>query len=328
MNIFSTFKRGLGIAKILAVRYAPDILTIGGLGLEIGACVATHSAALRAEKILADKEMKKAAIEAAKLEEEYTEEDEKHDLMVVKGQTIREMGKNYLLPVGLGTAGILAVLKGFGIMKGRYLGAVGAFEGLAAIFGKYRERVVEDQGESADLKYRYGLTEKKVTVKRTDENGNEVKEKVSVLIPPEGEDMKEKFRDDIVTRWWGDEYTRNYTGLKHDIPWLQSREQWFTNMLKTEGAVVLNDVLDCLGYEKTNEGMVLGWKYDKEMCNHITFGLLNPCNKGSFNNDSDDLLLDFSEGLTLLYGNVKEFGLGPDLFLPKALRRNANGYFG
>lgn len=88
-------------------------------------------------------------------EVEYTEEDRKNDLKILRRKTTLKIIRNYAVPAAIGIASIASILCGFKILNGRYLVATSAYATLEKLHEKYRERIRDKYGDDAD---RYGET--------------------------------------------------------------------------------------------------------------------------------------------------------------------------
>lgn len=88
-------------------------------------------------------------------EVEYTEEDRKNDLKILRRKTTLKIIRNYAVPAAIGIASIAAILCGFKILNGRYLVATSAYATLEKLHERYRERIRDKYGDDAD---RYGET--------------------------------------------------------------------------------------------------------------------------------------------------------------------------
>ena len=61
------------------------------------------------------------------------------------------------------------------------------------------------------------------------------------------------------------------------MAFLKTQERWANDMLQIRGHVMLNEVYDMLGMERTKEGCVVGWVLNNghNGDNYISFGLEN-----------------------------------------------------
>lgn len=138
----------LGRLGYLAVKHAPKILLVLGIGGYAGSVVLATKAPEKA----------KAARDG------YLRDHDKKKF--IKGYALA-----WAPTVGLFAASTAAVTGGHVILRGRYLAAGAALTATRKAFAEYRQRVVAKEGKDADICYRHGFTEK---VELTDaEDGKE-----------------------------------------------------------------------------------------------------------------------------------------------------------
>lgn len=150
-------------------RYLPQIMVGAGVCGFVGTAVASGKAALKTKDILDEKDeqikqIDAYAAEGAKGDGEYTEQDHKNDIKIVKTQTAVKLAKTFALPVTLGAASTALVLGGHHILGRRAAVALSAaYEAQKKLYS-YDKNVVAQLGEETAAKLRDGLKIDKETV--------------------------------------------------------------------------------------------------------------------------------------------------------------------
>ena len=91
-----------------------------------------------------------------------------------------------------------------------------------------------------------------------------------------------------------------HTDMEYNLAFIRWVQEAVTFELKEKGIVILNDVYDLLGFDRTKLGAVTGWTYKKDNPNadeHVYFDIIRI-------DGEDTLLLDFNvDGCILKYLN-------------------------
>lgn len=190
-----------------------------------------------------------------------------------RGRYIRETVKiatvGYVKSAGLGV-GLIAggeVLQGIShATLTNKLGTVAAsLAGVSTSFAKYRERVVEDQGQDKDYQYLTGGTMEVVEMKK---DGTVVKTSIPV--------HKDTTNVYIPHSFFFDESNINWTDVPQaNYDFLCSCETQINNMLSMRDFLTENDIRFVPGAPRTKAGAAAGAKYlnkDKTK-NYISFGM-------------------------------------------------------
>lgn len=158
--------------------HAPEIKT----GLIVGGVAAgtalTWRAAVKTKDIIDEKNKKLSEIDKKVEAEEITAEDAEAQKKDIRKHSVWQIVKVCAAPGGVVVGTIALTIENTHSMKKDISSATAAAAGLGALFEKYRERVIQDQGEEKDAQYRYGS--KPVEIKTTDEDGNEITATVQV----------------------------------------------------------------------------------------------------------------------------------------------------
>lgn len=310
LEIVNKATRGLNKVKWTFKKYSPEILIVGGVigtvATTVMACKATtklggileegrEKEAKLIELVEENKDVLNKETESGEIVNEYTEEDLKKDIAVTKIQTGLKVVRLYAPAVGVGVMSIAAILGGYKIIHKRNVALTAAYNVVNQGFKDYRKRVVDRFGEELDKELRYGLQAKEVEEKVVNEDGSEttVKKTVTTCDSP-----------------YSYLYTVGNTGWQKDANknkvFLIQLQNWWNDKLKAEGVVTLNQVLASLGFHQTQEGLVVGWVYDKNNekgDNFIDFGMFEATeNCDRFNEGYEpSIWLDFN-----VDGNIYE----------------------
>lgn len=304
--------RSLNKVKWTFKKYSPEILIIGGVVGTVATTIMACKATTKLESILEEGKTKEAELidlaensedlnkvtESGEIVNEYTEEDLKKDLAIIKVQTGFKVAKLYAPAVGVGVMSIAAILGGYKIIHTRNVALTAAYNVVNQGFKDYRKRVVDRFGEELDKELRYGLQAKEVEEKVINEDGTESTVKKTVMV------------GDKTLSPYSFLYTIGNTGWQKDANknkvFLIQMQNWWNDKLKAEGVVTLNQVLSSLGFQQTQDGLVVGWIYDKENekgDNFIDFGMFETTeNCDRFNEGYEpSIWLDFN-----VDGNIYE----------------------
>jgi len=296
-EIMTKASRFVGKTGLLIKKHSPEILMITGI---VGTVASTVMACKATTKVSEIKEEKEATInkihECLEREDvQYTEEDSKKDLTIVYAQTGLKYVKLYAPSVALGTLSIASIVSGHHILKKRNIALAAAYTVVDKGFKEYRNRVVERFGEELDKELRYNIKAKEVEVEVTDENGNVTVEK-KIMNVADKDSVSQyspyaKFFDEYCTNWQKDP--------EYNLMFLRNQQNYFNDLLKTRGYVLLNEIYEAIGAATTKDGHVVGWVYNEKNPsgdNYIDFGIYeNKENNRAFVNGYEcSILLDFN----------------------------------
>ena len=194
MNYISLIKGGAAKLGVKIAKYAPHILVGGGIAAVTAGTIGMVKGATHAEDIIEEFEKEMSTIEAAKeLAEQkksiYTRKDEMSDKAKVYGRTALNVVKKNWVPITLYVSGIVMICSGVHILNQRYVGLAASYAALHNSYSDYRKRVVEEQGEEADLAFANGVVKKAVDRMDIDENGEETSTHVDEAKVVNGESL-------------------------------------------------------------------------------------------------------------------------------------------
>lgn len=264
----SNLKSVAKVATIGIKKHSPEILMGIGTISFVATVVTASKATIKAQDILENHkgELDDIKLAAEENDPEYTEKDVKKDKITLYSQTGMALAKDYAPAAGFAALTLTCFFGAFGIMKKRYVTLSFAYSALETSFRNYRQRVIEDKGEDADIYYMTGQKVKEVTVK--DEEGNKVKQKVMTL--PDGTILSPyafkfgKYRENgELNRQWLNDTSLNRAYILGQQDYLNNQlymRSVFDNnhdVIK-RGWVFLNEIRDLLGEDPTATGAVVG----------------------------------------------------------------------
>lgn len=286
INLPQGVTRALGRGNLVMKKYSPEILLgVGVISIISGtvmACIAT----LKVESVLDDFAAKKDTInEAASYEmSEYPEADARQDMVIVHVQTAVKLAKLYAPAITLTTVGIACIIGSHGIMRKRNIALVASYTALEKAFDSYRGRVAEKFGEDEEFNIRHNITKEKMTTEEVDENGKVKKvKKDATVINGNSHSPYAKFFDEYNVNW--------RPNADFNMIFLRQQQQYANDMLLARGHVLLNDVYDDLGLDRTSAGAVVGWALGHGD-GYIDFGIYDSVD--FVNGREASILLDFN----------------------------------
>ena len=287
LALITSLKNATYVAKAAVKSHAPEILLATGCVSFVATVVTASKATIKAQDILENhhEALNDIKICAAQTnEEEYSESDQKKDVIVTYSKTCMSMAKIYLPAVLLGTLAVACFLTSYGILKKRNLALIASYNALNEAFNLYRKRVVEDKGVEADQYYLSGI--KPETIAVTDENGNKEKKKVIKGDPNLATPYSFKFgkyKANGERNWqWENDANLNRMYLYGQQDFLNDKLYSLCKFnskheVVVPGVVMLNEVREICGEDITEPGAVVGWRFSngEPGCNgYVDFNLI------------------------------------------------------
>ena len=175
------------------------------------------------------------------------------------------------------------------ILRKRNVALAAAYATVDKSFKEYRNRVVERFGEQVDKELKYDIKAKKFeeTVKDP-ETGKEKKVKSTVNVAN---------ADSGYARFFDETCKGHEKDTQYNLLMLRGQQQYANDLLHARGYVFLNDVYDMLGIDRTKEGQIVGWVYNKNNevgDNFVDFGILETNRETEDGSYEPAILLDFN----------------------------------
>ncbi|MBR2248791.1 MAG: hypothetical protein IJ880_17555 [Bacilli bacterium] len=279
---FSVIKAALYTAKNWTVKHSPEILLgtsiAAGVGATVTGCIAMtkmeainqrHRETLdilhgKADDAIQDGEQIVTYKETPEYKKEITKEYGRYGI---------DIAKTWAPCVGLTLLSGTCALASFKIVNKRLIIAETAFASVSQAFEKYRDNVIEDQGEEKDQYYA---------------SNGDVKKKEK-LIPESHHEMSINRVDNIFHYMFTKDSVKwaNYSDYPYyNYRLLMQAQAMFDDRLQTDGFVLLDEVYTYLGldtsalYAEKAQGRTYGWTLDgyaedgMPNDNKVLFGIL------------------------------------------------------
>ena len=270
MKFLTTIQNGLRTACFAVRKNSPQILMVSGVIGCAASFVLACKSSIKAVDILEKNKETLEIIKSHPIDEEYTEEDQKHDKFILACKTSWDLIKTYALPVIVGVISVGSLVVSNRILTKRNIALTAAYTTLNTMFKDYRDNVVERFGSEVDYQLLNNI--KAVKEKVTDENGNEVETDKTVYVADKtaSHSVYGTYIDDTWDHW-SKHPMQTMSNLKHF-------EDVANRMLWQRGHMTVNDVYDLMGLPRCEHGGDWGWKYyanGDNPCgdNRIDFGL-------------------------------------------------------
>lgn len=276
-----TFHQGWLLTK----KFSPQILTGVGVVGVLTSGVLASKATLKLEPIV---EEIKANVDVAKelkhtkTADEYSSTQYKKDVTTSYVRGALEVVKLYGPALSTATLSIVCLISAQGIMHKRNAALIAAYKSVEQTFSEYRKRVIEEFGEDKDRDFRAGIRD-------VEEVGSDGKVKMVTHVDGNKESRYARFFDELNPNW---EKKPEYNML-----FLKSVQNHMNDLLHVRGHVLLNDVYDRLGFDRTREGAVVGWLMGGEGDNYIDFNIYDfqsGPKRAFVNGQESSILLDFN----------------------------------
>jgi len=217
--------------------------------------------------------------------EHYDEKAYAKDLTVIKVKTILAVTKLYAPAAGLLLISVSLLTGSHVTLNKRNTGLAAAYAATDQAFNQYRERVRDQLGKDVDDEMRYGtrIVEEKVV---TDDGKTKTLKKK--LVGDGAPSQYARFFDETQKNWQREP--------EYNLAFLRAQQQYANDMLLARGHLLLNDVYDALGIERSYAGSVVGWVHGNGD-SYVDFGIYDGNNEKArdfVNGREGAILLDFN----------------------------------
>jgi uncharacterized protein DUF6353 len=260
-------------AELFLRRNGPTILTVVGVGGFIASNVMTAKATTKT----ADKRKEFGLkLQEAKEDEYESDRDRTKRIAEIFFRDGAGLLKDYAPAIAVGSVSIVCVITAHNISQKRQAALLAAYSAMDRSFKAYRARVAKELGAEKEL---------------------ELYRNPDRLPPREGDDetlpCEIDYSADLPSMYARvfDELNPNWTKTsEYNLFFLKTQETWANDRLKAHGFLFLNEVLEALGFPRTQIGQIVGWKVKKDGTNdgYVDFGILSV---------SDDVSRAFVNGL-------------------------------
>lgn len=279
---------GIAIVKRvvwLGKKFAPEILTYGGVAAMIGGTVFACKQTPKAVEIVADTKKQLAVIKATEEEAaqnnrqvkrdggliSYSQQDFKKDITIAHVNNIKALAKNYAVPAVLLIGGTAMVLGGHGILRKRNAVAIATLSSVMEGFNKYRSNVIKELGETADKHFRFGKGTPDVIETVDAESGEVTQEKTSTC------GFSDFPEDDPRFFMFSKETAPDYYkgNLLMDLAQLRSFQGMATDELRMNGYLPVNRIRQICGVRPIDEGLDNGYVVDGDGDGYVDFNIFD-----------------------------------------------------
>lgn len=273
--IKNTVTSKAGRTILLGKKHSPVILFGAGVAGVIGTTVLACRATLKVDEILDDADKKRLQIKTMVVED-YTAKDRNKDLRYLQIQTMFNVAKLYAPAALLGATSITALTGSHIVLNRRNVALTAAYKVIEDSFERYRNVVREDLGEEKEQEYYRGVREIAVH----DTKKGEISTGKQYINPGGGPTSQ-------YARFFGTENPNWSPQPEYNLLFLRAQQNYANHKLQAHGHVLLNDIHDALGMDRTKAGCVVGWVKDNGD-NYIDFGI--------FDTRANDRFFDFVHG--------------------------------
>lgn len=280
-------------------KHSPEILIAAGVVGVVASGVMACKATLKVNEVIDESKKNIEEIHTANIKGEtkagkpYSEEDAKKDLTIVYVQTGVKLAKMYAPAIAVGALSITGIVASNRILRKRYIASAAAYATLDRGFKEYRGRVIERFGKELDKELKYNIKSEQIDEIEKDEKGKEkvVKKTVDTATVSEHTSFSRIF-DETCPNWEKD--------AEYNNMFLRQTQNWANKKLQENGYLFLNEVYEMLGFQKSQQGQILGWIYDPKdpTCNnYVDFGIDDIHNEQKrlfVNGHERSIILDFN----------------------------------
>lgn len=296
MSIATVIKTGVSRGCLIVRKFAPEILTGAGIGLEVFAVVSAAKGTKKAQPVLdRHKEVMKNLNENTVGQMVIDDNGEstikpvnlKKEKSKVYFDTTKQLARIYMPAIASTAASVACFGASLGIMRGRTAALTTAATLAQSNLKKYRERVADRFGEETERDIFYGTT----TEEREDKE----------VVKNAPEETVKKFETDhsMFARFF-DCGNENWSDIpEYNLMFLKKCQNWANDKLNAQGHLFLNEVYDYLGIRRSSLGATYGWLKTKDGSTHnyVDFGLFNGDSTPArmfINGEEPVFLLDFN----------------------------------
>lgn len=269
----------VGRQILVAQKHAPRALFVGGIFGILSSTVLACRATMKLEKTLGQMEYD---VMASKIATYPTQSDRNKDLVRVYLKNTLRLAKLYGPAAVVGGVSIAALTGSHVTLSRRNVGLTAAYSAVSMSFDEYRKRVRDQLGEKAELDV-YHASKKEVVTR---------------------EGKTKEIRTSDPTKWspyarWFEESNDNWTkSAEQNFIFIKMTQEYLNHILRVRGHVFLNEAYDALGLERSKEGAIVGWVFDKsdntKGDNFIDFGLYESTSMQFLQGWERNVILDFN----------------------------------
>lgn len=293
-------------------KHSPEILVVTGIVGTVASTVLACKATTKLHAVLDDTKEKidmfhqgaedgrvQSVVEGEVVVVDYTEEDCTRDITVTYAKTGIELAKLYGPAIVVGAVSVASILAGYNILHKRTLAYAAAYTAADTTLKQYRSRVIDRFGEKLDKELLYNIKTKEIEETVVNEDGTEstVKKTVEVAESAPAQGFYSFCFDETANGWVRDAERNKF--------FLMRQQDYANEMLKANGRVFLNEVLDLVGINRCPAGQHVGWVLDSETGDgYIDFGIFDircEANRRFVNGLEKSIWLNFNVDGDIMY---------------------------
>ena len=231
-----------GRAGLVLSKHAPTILTAAGTAGFIGTTILASKATLKVEETVAEETALLVKVHEAHEAGKLEDKDALHDKVILYTRMTTKLAKLYAPALILGSASIVSLATGHGIMLKRNASLAAAYAAVDQAFKTYKKKVESKFGKDAVIDALVSTAEEDLTK-------NELT--MEAIAAVDGVSPYGVIFDETNNNWSADEDL----SMLH----LKCQQQYANAILQTRGHIFLNEVYKMLGFPHTPAGAVTGW---------------------------------------------------------------------
>lgn len=275
--------RSVARSVLQTKKNSPHIFFVGGVAGVLGstflACKATLTLEKKVDEIKTDFDDIINMSGYSELgKEKYTNSAYRKDVAYVYIRSAVKIGGLYAPAVVVGGLSVVALTGSHIQLTKRNAALTATLASVMKAYNEYRARIKEELGEARELELYRDAREEKVEI-----DGK--KEKVTVVTPGNYSIYARCF-DETNPQWQQSSETNRL--------FLQCQQEYANHQLHARGHVLLNDVYDSLGFDRSVAGTIVGWVRNGDGDNYIDFGIFEALNSRFVNNLEPAVWLDFN----------------------------------
>jgi Family of unknown function (DUF6353) len=210
-------------------------------------------------------------------DDKYNHQEYIRDLGYVYAKSVAKLFQLYGPAVIVGGASIASLTGSHVQLARRNATLTFALAAVTKAYEEYRESVRKEVGEQRELELYHDIHTTEI------EAGGK---KQTITYSGHGHSIYARFFDETCVNWEKDpEINRMF---------IQHQETYANHLLRARGHVLLNDVYDALGFERTSAGSIVGWVLNGDGDGYIDFGVYELSSNRFVNGIERSILLDFN----------------------------------
>lgn len=284
-GLTQTVTRKVARSILTTKKNSPHIFFVAGLAGVLTSTFLACKATLKLDKTLDETKNDLMGLQGLKARvgtisegELYREKDYYQDLGYVYTKSAINFSKLYGPACVLGGISIAALTGSHIQLSRRNAALTFTLAAVSKAYEDYRSRVQQEIGQERELELHRAISDQKVEI--------DGKKQLVKVTDPNGWSPYARFFDESSPNWQKDaELNRIF---------LQCQQTYANHLLRARGHIFLNEIYDCLGMERSQAGVVVGWVVNGNGDGFVDFGLFEVSSSPFINNFERSVILDFN----------------------------------